>query len=303
MDTGILYVVINEWIRNPETNEKPYKIGITRKSVDDRYYGLGLKMPGKFKTLFAYEFDDCAKAEQLIHDILIKKRVNGEWFNLNQKELDHIKATCEIMAGKLKTDEVQDGIDDQVNQDPPNAIIFTPGQKAAQTKKRDTLHELFKQKSMDFEIQNCMLVVVDSSRATIQTLRDMSDGDWYKGNAALEAYLSGGKIATAPTPAIKLTPGQKAAQTKKRYALHVPDIDVVAQAEINIDNESYTIKKFANKMIRVFDNGGELLDIEVKSFLRKINKEYNLGIDVERANNTQLLGGKVIVALNNKNRT
>jgi hypothetical protein len=27
MSSGILYVVFNEWIRNPETNEKPYKIG------------------------------------------------------------------------------------------------------------------------------------------------------------------------------------------------------------------------------------------------------------------------------------
>jgi uncharacterized protein YlzI (FlbEa/FlbD family) len=220
MDTGLLYVVINEWIRNPETNEKPYKIGITRKSVDDRYYGLGLKMPGKFKTLFAYEYDDCAKAEQLIHGILKNKRVNGEWFNLNQKELDHIKATCELMAGKLITDEVQDDIDDEVNNEPAKAI--------------------------------------------------------------------------------KLTPGQKAAQTKKRYALHVPDIDVVAQAKINIDNESYTIKKFENKMIRVFDNDDELLDIEVKSFLRKINEKYNLGIEFE-GKNTQFLGEKIIVALNNKN--
>ncbi|GMO49495.1 MAG: hypothetical protein Ta2B_30570 [Termitinemataceae bacterium] len=48
MDKGILYVVFNKWINNPETQEMPYKIGITRGSVDDRYYGLGLKMPGKF---------------------------------------------------------------------------------------------------------------------------------------------------------------------------------------------------------------------------------------------------------------
>ena len=89
--------------------------------------------------------------------------------------------------------------------------------------------------------------------------------------------------------------------SKKERGKGVDGFDVVARAEININNKSYTIKKFENKMIRVFDNGGELLDIEVKSFLRKINKEYNLGIDVERANNTQFLGGKIIVALNNKN--
>jgi len=110
MDIGILYVVFNKWIRNPETEEIPYKIGITRGSVDDRYYGLGLKMPGKFETLFAYKFDDCAKAEQLIHGILNKKRENGEWFNINQEELEHIKKTCEIMEGILVTNEVEDEI-------------------------------------------------------------------------------------------------------------------------------------------------------------------------------------------------
>jgi len=114
MDSGVLYVVFNKWIRDPDTGEIPYKIGITRGSVEDRYYGLGLKMPGKFETLFAYEFDDCAKAEKLIHGILDKKRENGEWFNINQKEIDHIKTTCEIMDGKLVTNEVENEIKDEI---------------------------------------------------------------------------------------------------------------------------------------------------------------------------------------------
>jgi hypothetical protein len=117
MDIGILYVVFNKWIRNPKTNEIPYKIGITRGSVDDRYYGLGLKMPGKFETLFAYKFDDCSKAEQTIHSILNKKRENGEWFNIKQEELDHIKATCELMEGKLVTDEVGNEIKTETGED------------------------------------------------------------------------------------------------------------------------------------------------------------------------------------------
>ena len=111
MDNGILYVVFNKWIRNPDTNGIPYKIGITRGSVEDRYYGLGLKMPGKFETLFAFEFNDCAKAEQLIHGILNKKRENGEWFTITEKELEHIKMTCEIMEGKLVTNEVENEIE------------------------------------------------------------------------------------------------------------------------------------------------------------------------------------------------
>jgi len=118
MDIGILYIVFNKWICNPDTGETPYKIGITRGSVEDRYYGLGLKMPGKFETLFAYEFDDCAKAEKLIHGILDKKRGNGEWFNINQKELDYIKTTCEIMGGKLVTNEVENEIKDEIETEP-----------------------------------------------------------------------------------------------------------------------------------------------------------------------------------------
>ena len=107
METGILYVIFNKWIRDPETNEMPYKIGITKNSIEDRYYGLGLKMPGKFETLFAYKIKDYAKAEQSLHNIFSKYCVNREWFSLNQKELDLIKANCEIMDGIIITDEIE----------------------------------------------------------------------------------------------------------------------------------------------------------------------------------------------------
>jgi len=113
METGKLYVVYNESIRNSKTNDRLYKIGITKKSVDERYYGLGLKMPGIFETLFAYELEDYAKAELIIQGIFKKYREKGEWFNLNQKELDHIKSTCELMGGKDVTDEVKKGIENE----------------------------------------------------------------------------------------------------------------------------------------------------------------------------------------------
>ena len=117
MPSGILYVVSNNWIRDPESDIKPYKIGITKYSVGDRYYGLGLKMPGTFETLFAYKLDDYEKAEQLIHGILYKYRVNGEWFKIGQKELDLIKLNCETMGGELITDIVTDEIVEQINND------------------------------------------------------------------------------------------------------------------------------------------------------------------------------------------
>jgi len=51
-----------------------YKIGITQGSVDDKYYDLGLKMLGKFETIFAYIFYDCTSAEKTIHSILNRKK-------------------------------------------------------------------------------------------------------------------------------------------------------------------------------------------------------------------------------------
>jgi len=110
MDSGTLYVIFNKWISDPDTNEMPYKIGITKNTVEDRYYGLGLKMPGVFETLFAYKIKDYLKAEQYLHGILNKYCVNGEWFKLTQKELDLIKANCEAMDGTIVTDEIESEI-------------------------------------------------------------------------------------------------------------------------------------------------------------------------------------------------
>ncbi|MDR2701021.1 MAG: GIY-YIG nuclease family protein [Spirochaetaceae bacterium] len=110
METGILYVVFNKWINDPKTNEMPYKIGITKNSVDERYYGLGLKMPGEFETLFAYKIKDYSEAEKSIQRIFREFCVNGEWFKLSQKELDLLKTNCETMGGILVTDEIDSEI-------------------------------------------------------------------------------------------------------------------------------------------------------------------------------------------------
>ena len=111
MESGLLYVVFNNWIRDPETNEKIYKIGITKSSVDERYYGLGLKMPGEFETLFAYRIKDYAKAEQSIHSIFNKNCVNGEWFKLKKDDIDFIEEICKKMEGKLVTEEIKNEIE------------------------------------------------------------------------------------------------------------------------------------------------------------------------------------------------
>jgi thiol-disulfide isomerase/thioredoxin len=114
---GLLYVVYNEWIINPKTGKKPYKIGITKKTVDERYYGLGLKMPGTFKTLFAYQFDDCDEAEVTIQRLYKKYRVNGEWFEIDDDQIELLKKNCENMGGIPVTEEIENEVKNETEYD------------------------------------------------------------------------------------------------------------------------------------------------------------------------------------------
>ena len=97
MDTGLLYVVYNEWICDPKTGIMPYKIGITTGTVEGRYYGLGLKMLGDFICLFAYEFsqNSLKEIEVYLQELFQKDRINGEWFLINNAQLFAIQAVCE----------------------------------------------------------------------------------------------------------------------------------------------------------------------------------------------------------------
>jgi hypothetical protein len=114
MAEGLLYVVYNEWIREPKTNITPYKIGITTTTVEKRYYGLGLKMPGDFKAKFAYKLTDCEAAERFLHGMLDSSCVKGEWFNITQKTLDSIQDYCKSLNGELITNEIEGEIGEEV---------------------------------------------------------------------------------------------------------------------------------------------------------------------------------------------
>jgi hypothetical protein len=121
MEGGKVYVVHNEWLQDPESGEMPYKIGITKNSVDDRYYGLGLKMPGEFVCDFAYEFEDkYSMVENAIHDILNKLRINGEWFYVDERTLEGVRKICELAGGKLITEKIEKKME------AVNGIIINP---------------------------------------------------------------------------------------------------------------------------------------------------------------------------------
>jgi len=114
MGSGKVYVVHNDWIKDPINGKMPYKIGKTTADsvVDGRFHGIGLIMPGKFVCDFAYEFDgeqQYSKVESALHDLLDDSKVNGEWYWVNDKVLSGIRTACELAGGRPITEEVTTG--------------------------------------------------------------------------------------------------------------------------------------------------------------------------------------------------
>lgn len=74
--------------------------------------------------------------------------------------------------------------------------------------------------------------------------------------------------------------------------------DEVGMAIAELDGLQYYIKKFSNNMIRLFDENYNLMEVDVKPILRKINEKYKLGIELLHttgaAKNTQILGSEII---------
>ncbi|GBU21786.1 hypothetical protein R80B4_01686 [Fibrobacteres bacterium R8-0-B4] len=105
---GKVYVVHNEWIRSPGPDgAMPYKIGITKKAVSERFYGLNLVMPGEFVWDFVYEFDTgYDRVETALHEILSEKSVGGEWFEIDGETLEMVRQICKVRGGKEVTEIV-----------------------------------------------------------------------------------------------------------------------------------------------------------------------------------------------------
>jgi hypothetical protein len=68
-----------------------YKIGRT-KDPADRMKTFNVKLPFEIELLHTIESDDYCIAEELLHDKFALKRINGEWFALDDNDVAYIKS-------------------------------------------------------------------------------------------------------------------------------------------------------------------------------------------------------------------
>lgn len=68
-----------------------YKIGFTKRNVEDRIKQFKTGNPGIFKVKYVFESDKfIPKIEKRLHTFFGSKRVENEWFLLEKEDLDRI---------------------------------------------------------------------------------------------------------------------------------------------------------------------------------------------------------------------
>lgn len=67
-----------------------YKVGRTR-NVPARMRAFGVKLPIVYTIPLCAWFDDCYVAERRYHEMFAGKRINGEWFDLDENDLQLIR--------------------------------------------------------------------------------------------------------------------------------------------------------------------------------------------------------------------
>lgn len=85
---GYIYVLKSEY---------GYKIGKTV-NLKDRIRLFGVKLPFKFDLIVTGQVENYSKAEAELHKQFAEKRLDGEWFALNPKDIEQIR--CYLASEK-----------------------------------------------------------------------------------------------------------------------------------------------------------------------------------------------------------
>lgn len=80
-----------------------YKIGLTRKSkANKRVKQLQTGSGHDIIIVYEYHSDFCNLLETLLHRFLRHKHKRGEWFILDQTDINNFKQTCDNIERNLK---------------------------------------------------------------------------------------------------------------------------------------------------------------------------------------------------------
>jgi hypothetical protein len=67
-----------------------YKIGLTKRTPEKRLAEISPKMPFEPSLCLSYQSSDVYEEEAFLHEQFADKRVNGEWFELTDDDIEYI---------------------------------------------------------------------------------------------------------------------------------------------------------------------------------------------------------------------
>jgi predicted DNA-binding ArsR family transcriptional regulator len=95
-------MIYNLYVISAEIDgKKRYKIGYTRRPVDDRLKELRTGNSADLIVEMVVESKWGTKIEAQLHKHYSHLKINGEWFNLKEEDLDKIKEFCYLSHDNL----------------------------------------------------------------------------------------------------------------------------------------------------------------------------------------------------------
>jgi hypothetical protein len=86
------------YLLSSEINEsKIYKIGFTKRNVESRIKEFQTGNASEIKIVETFKSKWGTKIESFLHRKFSNKKISGEWFNLNELDVDNFINNCQII--------------------------------------------------------------------------------------------------------------------------------------------------------------------------------------------------------------
>lgn len=85
-----IYLITTEYF-----GKRVYKIGRTQRPIEKRLNELRTSNANPLEVLFVYQTDWGLQVEKRLHRHFNDKRMEGEWFNLDENDVSEIPALCQ----------------------------------------------------------------------------------------------------------------------------------------------------------------------------------------------------------------
>ena len=95
--------MFNVYLISSEINgQKLYKIGYTRRTTEERIKEFKTGNASYFQIIEVFQSKWGTKIEAQIHKKFRSKKIQGEWFQLDQMDIDNFMGECEKIHNNLE---------------------------------------------------------------------------------------------------------------------------------------------------------------------------------------------------------